>query len=326
VTTFDRHQFDKGIQRPGSFSNDAAVGGVDSKDLAHSMSRFSASGRTRRWIPEFAYNNAQLRCVLMSATMNYCFHGKTPPGVEHDLELLKEMAAQRQARLASFADQTEILHWNRMAQTIHAAGKSGYMALIAGISYRAWRLRWHDSDIAREAGMTTTAARDLRRRLVHCAEVLGFPTHPKKRNDLAPRITKEIVVAMWEMHSMTTHGIARALNCAPHLVNRLLKIAGVYVPNRRRRAVLCSICQSPREQRKSGLFCRKCSARRSLASLRKKNGEPKGRKRQENCSSCGLPLTQGKRQRECKPCLAKAFKKYRLKQREEKFFRSVAYA
>jgi hypothetical protein len=43
-------------------------------------------GRTNRWIPAFVANNAQLRCVILHATIGYVFRGgKVPATVQTDL-------------------------------------------------------------------------------------------------------------------------------------------------------------------------------------------------------------------------------------------------
>ena len=258
-------------------------------DFGELQSVAKSVGRTRRWIPEFVYNDAQLRCVLMHATMGFCFRSKqAPPEVVNDLAKLKELAARQQAVRALCVDNAEMEHWNKMAQTIRAVDKAGgFMALIAAISFRAWRLCHHDKEIAAELGMTDTAVGGILRRLISYAQRLGFETYAQRKDMIRPDAQVELVLFLWKQNH-TVGEIVKSLRCAPKFVRSVLRKNGVYVWRRHH-----------------------------------------GRAPKPTCPKCGSPYTKVKRQMICRTCtrayLAKYQRERRRKLAEEAFFKTVAY-
>lgn len=171
--TFDRCQFDHRY-RKGQWAKDSLAAQVTSDELVGGMQAFRAAGRTTRWIPAFYANDAQLRAVLAQAVIGYCFGGgRVPSDVAGDLKTLTMIASERLADLESGRKA-----WNVTMNHLAAVQEAGsYLAFIAGISYRAWRLRWHSPDIARESGITVHSVSKILNRLVMYAERFGFPTY-----------------------------------------------------------------------------------------------------------------------------------------------------
>ncbi len=132
--------------RPGRIHADAMAVSLDPSELAQ-CGRIYTRGRTQRWIPTFYANNKQLRAVLVQAVIGYAFGGgRIPSEVANDIETLTQLALDRQADKES-----GIKAWNVSMQHLAACRDAGsYLAMIAAVSYRAWRLRWHAPTIAEE--------------------------------------------------------------------------------------------------------------------------------------------------------------------------------
>jgi hypothetical protein len=237
---------------------------VDHNEFKSRMGTFRAPGRTRRWTPEFVFNDAQLRCVLMHATVGFCFRSGTPPQeVLSNLEKLKELAARRQDReRALAADDQEISYWNKLAQTINARDQAGgFMQVAAGISFRAWRLNWHDDAIAAEMELTAEAVKKIRHRLLDYGRRLGFATYVPRRDKARKLID---LTTIQHLHSLgaDVFQIAKTLQCSARAVQLALNVERT-----------CPKCGSRYEQSKQHRICRKCTRKYQAAFARKRREE-----------------------------------------------------
>lgn len=177
---------------------------------------FNAVGRTKRWIPQFINNDSQHRCVLMEATVSWAFHGRsTPPEILRDLEALKDFASQHQGRRRELGcSNAEMVHWNKMAAIINAVDQAGgYMQLLAGISYRAWRLRWHDEDIADHFQLSTETVKQIRLRLIAFAQRLGFETYSPRPEFVEARDARQALIRTLWQQGRTVSQIAEQVPC-----------------------------------------------------------------------------------------------------------------
>lgn len=178
---------------------------------------FTAIGRTQRWTPEFINSDTEFRCVLMTATVSWAFHGRpTPPDILRDLESLKSFAAQHQDNRRELGcSNAEMQHWNKMAAMINAVDQAGgYMQLLAGISYRAWRLRWHDEDIANHFQLSAPAVQQIRLRLIAFAQRLGFATYAPKSEYIEAREARHALIRDLWQQGRTVAEIAKRVPCA----------------------------------------------------------------------------------------------------------------
>jgi hypothetical protein len=185
-------------------------------------------GRPRRWIPEFATDDGQLRSVIIHATLGYIFRaGKVPADITTDREYLKELASDRQAWAEAMVSGSLNAHWQSMEQYIAAVrGCGGYMEMLGAVAYRAYRLRWHDEDIAASLAMTTVSVRTIRFRLLRYAERLGFTTY-ERRKDVLPAAVHELIASMWSQ-SATVKQIAANLGSSGQFVRHSLRMQGLY--------------------------------------------------------------------------------------------------
>jgi hypothetical protein len=269
MSTVDRFQFDPRMRKIGTFKK-AAQANLSGDDLANSMHLGWAPGRTRRWIPQFANNDAQLRSVIAHTTISYVFHSKqVPPGIEIDLANLKRLADSRQAHWQSLADGSANRYWEAVASHLRSvADAGGYMELIAAVSYRAWRLRWHDKDCASQMGLKAHTTRDILGRLVQMADRLGYTTY-EPRSDARMRVTPETVAMMWE-NGAPVGDIAAILSCHPTLVRHHLRKLGLHVwakgRGRRAKGTSCRKCGTPYDTDSRGQqMCPECTRRRLRA-------------------------------------------------------------
>jgi len=220
--SFDRHQFDNSR---GRFHKDTREAELTYEELHQSGHTIRVVGRSKTYIPEFYTNDSQLRAVLAKAVVGYCFRStRVPDNLATDLVNLQRIALERQSRVE---DANRL--WNATVEHINAVRASGsYLALIAGISYRAWRLGWHDQDIANELGMTKAGVGRILRRLVRYAEELGFQTYAhRKLRDLNP----ERVHELWNQGRTVSQIVVELKTCAD-TVRHILRLKNVFVWNR----------------------------------------------------------------------------------------------
>jgi len=181
-------------------------------------------------------NEAQFKSVLIHSTIGYIFRNrKVPADIATDLEYLKRLAKDRTEFEKATADGSSNDHWNRMQGHIAAVSNSGgHMQLTATVMYRAWRLGWHSREIANEMGMTERAVVDILIKLARIADVLGYPTYPR-RNDRQKNVRAvDDIIELWNAGE-TVDRIASQLRCTPVLVRRVLKKRGLYVWRRQKR-------------------------------------------------------------------------------------------
>ena len=223
-TSFDRHQFD---HRPKQHSEDMLDASLTYDELHNSGSVFKTVGRSEIYRPAFYTNDAQLRAVLARAVVSYAFRSKrVPDNLQTDLISLQRIAIERQSRVEE-AHQL----WNATVEHVNAVRQAGsYIALLAAISYRAWRLGWHTEDIANEQGMTTGGVKRILIRLCEYATELGFQTYDRKQAYRGPDAVE--VICLWRS-GLTIPTIAEQLKCSPASVRHLLRLKkDMYVWNR----------------------------------------------------------------------------------------------
>jgi hypothetical protein len=150
----------------------------------------SQIGRSPRWIPAFAADEFQFRSVLVQAVVQYVFRGhNVPQTVSNDLGYLRALAADSFTR-ECFGRAWDDSYFAVMIGHIQAVKKAGgILQMLAAIMYRAWKLHWHDSEIAEELGLTAPAVAKQRAKLLRIAKKLGYPTYPptkRRRETFAP--------------------------------------------------------------------------------------------------------------------------------------------
>lgn len=202
---------------------------VDYQEFKSGWHTVNTPGRTRRWIPEFVFDDTQLRAVIIHATLGYIFRKKRiPEDVRLDLVYLKELAANRQAWVEACAHGNLSQHWQACEEFICAvADAGGYMEALSAIAYRCWRLNWHDRDVAASLAMQTESVKRVRIRLVKYAEKLGFPTHAP-RKDAAEKEVHELIGRMFS-NGATVALIAALLGRSVVFVRHSLRVQGLYV-------------------------------------------------------------------------------------------------
>jgi hypothetical protein len=214
--------------KPRQFGKDTLAAGVSGNEFYNSMSRVYAPGRTQRWIPAFYTNDAQLRAVLAKAVIGYIVRSaRVPENLNTDLANLQRLALGRQVRVE------EAEHcWNATIEHLNAVRTAGsYLALLAAISYRAWRLAWHNRDVAESIGLTAEGVKRILRRLVLYGEEMGFETYKPRKDAGKGNCDYVGVMALWTA-GLTTRQISRELRCSIGGVKHTLRMAGVYVWNR----------------------------------------------------------------------------------------------
>jgi len=154
-------------------------------------------GRSLRYVPPFALDDLQLRAVITQVSLSYIFRNKkVPAGFGTDLNSLEKAAAD------------------------------DWMATIACVAYRSWRLRWHVSDVANSLAMKDTAVMTLLYKLRRQAELMGFPVdkpvHPGRRHG-----TDEEILAAWN-EGKAIGAIREMTGASKARIRLLLKKKGVW--------------------------------------------------------------------------------------------------
>jgi hypothetical protein len=143
MNTFDRYQFYKRA-RPVSAKSEITYSDYDRMRTVNG----SVSRRNKMWIPEFAYNNEQLKAVILEC------EARNRKGINNgSREIHTHLTAVKRA--------------------------GSFRAFSAAIAYRAWRLGNDGIGIAAEMGITPTGVRRHINRMVRIAEFLGFKTYEK---------------------------------------------------------------------------------------------------------------------------------------------------
>jgi len=201
---------------------------IDTGEFQSSMHIVHRGFLRRRWIPEFASNDLQLRAVLIHAVVHYSFRPHNiPADVQLSLDHLVACANSRvlyhRARLSGL-DQRVSNQLESHLRAVDAAG--GYFQLIGAVAYRAWRLKWPWQDISAELGIKHSQVTQILRRLKRIAFELNFPTHaPGKKSSAA---TEEAVLELWHK-GLTASQIQKQLHCDKfYHVIPVLKRHGVY--------------------------------------------------------------------------------------------------
>ena len=127
------------------------------QEYASGMHTVRCVGRSQRGIPEFVTNEDQFKSVLVHAAVRYIFRsGKIPANISYDLNYLKALANDRYMREMTLVQDTVV--WNAMMNHLNTVGAcGGYLQFIAGVMYKAWRLKWHSVEIATEYNKTPCA-------------------------------------------------------------------------------------------------------------------------------------------------------------------------
>jgi hypothetical protein len=195
-------------------------GDLDGRDVAGRMSITSQVGRAFDSIPQFVTNPAQFRQVLLTLGFSYCYSQRTkgivvPQEAEDDYKALAKLSAE--------------INLVRSVKAVSDAG--GYVALCAAIAYRAWLLRWHDSEIAAELNLTIPQVMAYTARMRRVARSHGFTCVLRKSAHLPPTDDDvEAIVAMWN-ENKTIREIVRALGTCRQTVKQILCDRGVITWN-----------------------------------------------------------------------------------------------
>jgi hypothetical protein len=161
-----------------------------------SFSVFVRTGRSRKWVPEFAFNDSSFRDVLIRV----------------DVDFLKERKRAFYARGPAFT------------AAIERAGS--HRALVAAVVYHAWRLRWPSRDIALDMGLRTRQVNWIILKVLRTARQMGFPTitdtTPARKN-----VTTEEILELFNQR-VAIRDIAQRFGLHRATVKERLKSAGVY--------------------------------------------------------------------------------------------------
>lgn len=160
-------------------------------------------GRSKRYRPAFAFNDAMLRHVLALKAWRFV-HGKTPMPPTLDYKFL-DAACDFHART------TNIL---ALKQANTRCGT--YMSWLGAVAWKAWRLGYFDSEIAEELAVPQRTVMNVIKSLVKVARDLGFPTYdvpgPRtgKKGGGPPRRPMDVARALelWDAGQPTTEIMA----------------------------------------------------------------------------------------------------------------------
>jgi len=134
--------------------------------------------RNKRWIPEFALNDQELRHVLAQKAWQFVHGGKeetVPDLLIGNMKELEFMVAEKQKRLQEFGKPGDTANWNFIVHE-DIVKRFGYVGLHAAIAYRSWRLGQLSTQIAEDLRITPYNVRIILYRLCEIARKLGYAT------------------------------------------------------------------------------------------------------------------------------------------------------
>lgn len=231
---FDQYQFEGSRAFPVS-----AKTGISYEDY-RSMQTATRGATPVAWVPPFSLNDKQLQKVLLLRVWRY-IRGSRPMPETINREAINKAATAKALRgyeigkLAS-AIQHEIVKKHRAA--VRKAG--GFLELHASIAFRSWRLGMDSVEVAASIGMTPQAVRQALWRMRAVAKQLGFDvgraghTAGKVRTPTPEMLRlREQAMALYKSGKKISE-IETMLGYSR--IRRILKAAGVYVPNRARKS------------------------------------------------------------------------------------------
>jgi hypothetical protein len=192
------------------------------------------TGRTESSIPAFATNDLQLKSVIAHAAITYIYRSKKPPEqIVDDLKYLDRLARERHSKEL----QIDAERWQHMEEHFAAIDSAGgYLPLLGAIAYRAWRLRWHNRDIAFSLATKPAAVQHILDKLQRIAVLLGFRTVQRSERRQAWLAKKagvdEAIISAWK-DGKTTGQIVRDLHVTPTRITNLLRWHGLYTWRKR---------------------------------------------------------------------------------------------
>jgi len=135
------------------------------------MPTFVRTGRSRRYIPEFAFNDEMLRHVILFRAWRF-LHAKRPmpPIATLNYRLLDASCTEHAKRCN---------RWDWQNATTKC---STYMSWLGIVAYSAWRLRYFSSEISRDLNVSYSSVIRTINGLVKVAGLLGFPTRARGHN------------------------------------------------------------------------------------------------------------------------------------------------
>jgi hypothetical protein len=201
-----------------------------------------AVGRPRRWIPEFAFNEAMLGSVILHCAITYVYRSRrVPEDLVVDLKSIDRLARDKTAHLKALADDCE-----RINSYLAAVDRVGYVALLTTVAWRAWRNMpaFHDEDVASSLAMEVVTVKGILQRLKYTAFVMGYPVHahrsdrklPPTRGEAFTESSKKVctdadILRMWS-EGRTVKQMTDAYCCGRFRVVTLLKAHGLHYKRR----------------------------------------------------------------------------------------------
>ncbi len=194
-------------------------------ERVETMHTFRRIGRSPRYIPEFAKDDAMLKSVIVHAAVGYIYRNQPPAGISKDIAYWDAITKARSATYQ--ASQT----WQAIQDYLAAQTNcGGFMALHTAVAYRAWRLNWKDKDIADSLAIGRPGCvGQILRKLIRIAADLGYPT--RKTWSFTNFANEDEIVELWKA-GLTTTAISKKLNCCPMRVRSSLKRLGLFTYRR----------------------------------------------------------------------------------------------
>jgi hypothetical protein len=184
---FDAWQFQGAYQ----ISAASAETSLSFDDYRSMHTQHKAAGRC--WVPPFAFNERQLRKVLLLRAWRYLVqHGPLPANVSW--QKLNEAATTRALRgyeVRPSASKIQHLMCKRHIEAVRRAG--GYLQLQNAVAFRSWRLGQNSVAVGDSLGISPCNVRATLQRLRDIARKLGFDVgsdHPsrgrRRKSPVAP--------------------------------------------------------------------------------------------------------------------------------------------
>lgn len=192
-------------------------------------------GRSKRFIPEFAVNDHQLRSVILHCTVAYAFRGcKIPQDLLINLKNIEMLARDKAARVKAIADGSEKKYWDRMSEYLAAVENTGgWMELVSAVAWRSWRNvpPWRTKEVADSLAIKPSTVINIVSALKRTATFMGYPTYqPRKENPAKEQARKDrqsAVENLWK-EGLTVPQICKRLNATPQSVRPHLKRVGLW--------------------------------------------------------------------------------------------------
>jgi hypothetical protein len=201
---FDRFQFEGKRTPPVSPSTCLAF-----SDFVRMQVDHQKTFRNRVWIPAFANDDEQLRAVLAHAVGRYRYgalgFGKNTPTDWKELEhIARETFYRRRVSHAGIKlPPLKLREWDSHVRAVTRAGN--YLALLAAIAYRSWRLGQDSVTVGASLDMAPPAVRQHLMRLCQYARALGLETFARRKKTGRKLITTTVTISESGLHISRRH-------------------------------------------------------------------------------------------------------------------------